>query len=122
MVYVPRMNHNLTTSELPTDEMVEGKLIYRKVVKHSGSLTAGAANSFAHGISGLTKVVGLWGTVIRGTSGQTLPIMFHNVGSGSSFHYSCHVDSTNIVMTLDTAWTGASHTLQDPWFVIEYLK
>lgn len=122
MVYIPRINHNLTTSEQSTGEMVEGKLIYRKVVKHSGSLTAGTTNNIAHGISSFSKIVGLWGTVIRGTSGQTLPLNFHNVGTGSNFHYMAHVDATNIVLTLDTAWTTATHTLQDPWIVVEYLK
>lgn len=120
MTYIPKVNHDISTTETPTGEMVEGKMIYRKLVKHSGTLSGSAANSFAHGISSFSKIVGMWGTVVHASF--TYPILYHNPVVGeATFHFVTYIDATDITLVTGSAWT-AGNALSDPWVVVEYLK
>lgn len=119
MSYIPWSPH-IRTTENTTGDFLEGKAVYRKMVKHSGNLSTGT-NNIAHGISGLTKVVGCYGTVLR-SNGTTYPMPSWNDRAVSNFNYYTQLDGTNIIITVGTAWTGAGNVLSDPWIIIEYLK
>lgn len=121
MTYFPAVTHDLSTTEHLTGEFIEGKRVYRKLVKHSGSMTASSTTSIAHGITGITKVVGCWGTLLR-SNGATYPLVFHPGGIFAAPHFGTHVTATDIVITLGTAWTGTGNVLSDAWVVLEYLK
>lgn len=121
MTYVPSNLTKITTSEHPTGEHVEGKAIYRKMVKQSGNLTAGASNNVAHGISSFSKIVGCYGTILR-SSGTTIPLEWHDRTTGTNFQVQVWVDATNVVLSLGAAWSGAGNVLSDAWIILEYLK
>lgn len=121
MSYVPYHNRDLTTSEQWTGEMVENKPIWRKLVKQSGNLTHNAVNNVAHGVTGMTKVLRIGGTILR-SNGQTIPTVWHDRTTGTAFHIRCYIDGSNIAVELGTGWTGAGNVLSDAWLILEYLK
>lgn len=118
MSYIPTVVTSIGTTGRPTGEYVEGKPVYRKIVKHSGNLSTGA-NNIAHSISSFSKILRLEGTILR-SNGATIPLEWHDKATGSNFHVTVWADATNIVITLGTAWSGAGNVLSDPWVIIDY--
>lgn len=121
MSYTPYPTLDVLTTEHFTGEYVEGKAIHRKLVKQSGNLTHSSVNTFAHGITGLTKVVGMYGTINR-SSGTTIQLDWHDRTTGTAFHIRTYISGSNIAIELGTGWTGSGNVLSDAWVVIEYLK
>lgn len=121
MTYVPYESRDITTTEHATERMLEGKLVYRKLVTHSGNLTANATTTVAHGISGHTKVVNIYGSV-NCDGGQKFPLQMKGLTTGSTFQIQAHCDATNLNVSIGAGWTGAGNVLSDIWAVIEYVK
>lgn len=121
MSYTPYPTVDVTTTEHFTGEYVEGKAIHRKLVKQSGNMTASATTTFAHGISGLTKVVAMYGTILR-SNGSTIQLDWHDRTTGTAFHIRTFINGSDISIELGSGWSGAGNVLSDAWVVIEYLK
>lgn len=120
MTYLPQVLTSIQTTARPTGDYVEGKPVYRKIVKHSGNLTASSANNVAHGISSFSKIVGCRGTILR-SSGTTIPLDWHDRTTETAFHVTTWVDATNIIITLGSGWSGAGNVLSDPWIILDYV-
>jgi hypothetical protein len=120
MTYIPTVATSIQTTAKPTGDYVEGKPVFRKIVKHTGSLTAGGANNIAHGISSFSKILRMEGTILR-SSGTTIPLDWHDRVGATNFHVTTWADATDIIITLGAAWSGAGNVLSDPWVIIEYV-
>ncbi len=120
MTYFPAPLTSITTTAQATGDYVDGKPVFRKIVKQSGNLTQNAANNVAHSISSFTKIVRLDGTIKR-SSGTTIPLQWHDRAAASNFQVITHADATNIIITLGSAWTGAGNVLSDAWIIVDYI-
>ena len=84
-----------TTETASKDTWTDGKTIYRKVITSSGDITAGS-NDYAHGITGLDKVIKVEGWADQDDAGNSrvpmpfvgganTPAILETVGSNGSF-------------------------------------
>lgn len=84
-----------TTEAATNDTWTDGKTIYRKVVTDSGDITAGS-NDYAHGITGLDRVIKVEGWADQDDAGSSrvpmpfvggadTPAILETVGSNGSF-------------------------------------
>lgn len=124
MTYAPRGTlgfETITTTEALSGRTIDGVASYVKLVKSAGSLTNGASNNFAHGISGMTRLVSVFVSVEDQTP-QWIPVVGgYNSASGSLFGLSVSVDATNVIVDVGSAW-AATNLLENFWVVLEYLK
>lgn len=119
MTYYPHSLTSISTTAQPTGDHVNGKPVYRKIVKHTGNLTISTANAVAHGISSFSKILRIEGTMLR-SNGATLPLEWHD-RTGTNFQSRVYADATNVYIDIAAAWTGAGNVLSDPWIVIDYV-
>lgn len=119
MTYYPHSLTSISTTAQNTGDHVNGKPVYRKIVKQSGNLTQGADNNIAHGISSFSKILRLEGTVKR-SSGTTIPLEWHD-RTATNFQLRVFADATNIILGVGSGWTGAGNVLSDAWIVIDYV-
>tara|TARA_R110002094_G_scaffold220250_1_gene192783 strand:+ start:23206 stop:23571 length:366 start_codon:yes stop_codon:yes gene_type:complete len=121
MSYFPNtFDHDINTTETATDEIIEDRLVYRVLVKHSGAMTASATTSVAHGVT-FDKLIRITMTIER-DDGTTISFPWNHQNSGSTLHLGCTVDGTNVDIHLGAGWTGANNLLTDAWIIMEYLK
>ena len=118
MTYVPHSLTSISTTAQPTGDVVNGKSVWRKIVKHTGNLSTGT-NNIAHGISSFSKILRLEGTVKR-SNGATIPLEFHDKAQ-NTFQLRVYADATNIIFGVGASWTGAGNVLSDPWIVVDYV-
>lgn len=117
-----------STTEMKTGQQwIDGKEIYRKVID-TGALPNATTKNVAHGIVGMTKILGIRGMASDGTTQHTLPRAegaLQAVDEGGVATYTITADcvelavtATNIVLKTVTNLSAftASHV------VVEYVK
>lgn len=126
MTYLPlnggRAFENVTTSEQLSGRTVDGTASYVKLIKSAGSLTAGAANNIAHGITGMTRLISMQISV-RDQTPQCIPIPngIASFNATNRWGLSGHVTSTDVVLNVGAKW-AATNALDTVYIVLEYLK
>ena len=99
---------------------IDGTPIYRKVISATGAMATGLTN-YAHGITGLSRLISLEGFAIRDDgSEQQTSLPYPSAQTDVSIVTIC--DDTNVASGVGVFWTGAGNTLSDPIFVLEYTK
>lgn len=111
---------DVTTTEQLSGRTIDGTASYVKLVKRAGTTGTGDL-AFAHGITGMTRLVSIfvgvedavpqWFTFPMGTISSTP----NNWGLGVS------VDGTNITLHIGASWTS-TNALRDVYAILEYLK
>lgn len=123
MTYTPGGGGGLPTLPLNTEvesgRKVYGEDTFLKAIEFVGSLTPSVGKDIAHGVTGLDRLIDVYGTCVTSTAGARIPLTF---GSPfSSFGIQIQGDDTNITVTPGSGWTGVN-TLTNPRIVIEYTK
>lgn len=101
---------------------VDGRPIYRKVMRGSVTLGAGAISNVAHGITGLTSAYELISCVqglkigSGGTNNGTQTTVVHRETAGN-WAWMTAVDTVNMSWTSSFAWGASWYTV-----VLEYVK
>lgn len=121
MTYTPGGGGGLPTLPLNTEvesgRKVYGEDTFLKALEFIGSLTVSVGKDIAHGVTGLDRLVEIYGTCV--TSTQLIPIPFGT--PFSSFGIQISGDATNVTIVPGASWTGGS-TLTNPRIIIEYTK
>ncbi len=116
-----------TTEQATGQKWIDGKEIYRKVIS-CGALPNATTKNTAHSISGMTKVLRMWGTATDGTNQMVLPRaegVSQAVAEGGAASYTVLADcvelyatATNIVMKS----VSDLSTYTSSYVVVEYVK
>lgn len=77
---------------------VDGSAIYKKTVSF-GALPNGTSKTLAHGVSNLSRIVGIQGWAYRSTDSTTFPIPFI---AGATGNIQLYVSGANIVVITDS--------------------
>lgn len=108
-------NQDYSTSEVNTgSKWINGKEIYRKTVD-VGALPNATGKTLPHGITGLTRVVKLYGWAFRSTDNFNIPLPYGSPVTGSSV--SLYVTGANIILE-----TGVDRTNMVAFVTVEYIK
>lgn len=108
-----------TTEEWTGRLWHDGKKIYRRVLRITGSLSTGD-NTLAHGVTP-DDVVSCTGWCHRDDAGsQQLPINFAAASASSAI--ATKTDDTNVIVNVGTGYSGAGNTLSNLSVVFEYTK
>ena len=112
------LDSNYSTSEVATTaKWVDGKTIYKKTIP-TGSLPSSVGNkTVSHGISGLSTVVSLSGSVNSGTTFFTLPSVRVESTAAETNGIGMYADGTNIIIEV-----GINRSTYSGYVTIEYTK
>jgi len=110
---------DLSTTEIVSGRTVNGEVTYLKMVVQSGNLSTGV-NSIAHGITGLARVVSMYGSACAAALGQCIPLPYAFPGSTYNVELN-YTDATNIKIAVGSSWTSGA-VLSNAWVQIEYTK
>lgn len=120
--YADDENGVYSTSEIDTGRVwIDGRPIYRKVVRGKVNFTGNSISSIPHGITGLTRAwelisyygnMRLGGTLSNNTVKQTLPYIENVHQSGMM-----SVDETAVIMSGSYPWGNSEVSI-----VLEYVK
>lgn len=123
MTHIPHGSlgwENITTSEQLSGRTIDGAASYVKLIKRTGAAGTGDV-SFAHGITGITRVVTLR-VMLKDSVPQWFQTPIATISSGGSvFGLSCSIDSTNVTVHIGTSW-ATTNALAELWAIVEYLK
>ena len=110
-----------TSAERDTGrKWIDGSPIYRKVITASGNMATGVTN-YAHGITGLDRVISCMGFCLRDDANTEQTILPYPSDTSGTLIRTIP-DDTNVANGVGTFWTGAGNTLSDPTFILEYTK
>lgn len=108
-----RRDTYLQIEDITSDIWVDGKVVFRKVIP-TGTLTAGATNTIAHGITTIQTLVDIRVMVTNGTNQRLLGYASPTAANAAAVD----VNATNVVIT-----TGASFGAGYSGFIcMEYTK
>ena len=106
-------------TEVESGRQIYGENTFLKAIEFVGSLTPSVAKNIAHGITGIDRLVEVYGTCVTSTAGALVPMTF---GSPfSAFAIQIQADATNVIVTPGASWTGVN-ILTNPRIIIEYTK
>ncbi|MCB1173613.1 MAG: hypothetical protein KDK39_08615 [Leptospiraceae bacterium] len=113
---IESINPAYNTSEVVTDQVwIDGKPIYRKVV-NTGALPNNTTNNIAHGITGMSNVIRIYGFAKTAAS-QYIPMPYPTSSGGGSL--TLDADTTNInIFTNSAGFIGYTTS----YVVLEYTK
>jgi hypothetical protein len=101
----------------------DGKIIYQKTILKASMNNGGTTTSVAHGITGLSELIDLFGTLQR-SNGDQLKLNFSS--GGANIGIQVLVQSVNIDITPGSFWNatgaGGSDALSDAVITLLYTK
>lgn len=112
-------NDIYSTNEIKIGTWIDGKPLYRKVIRYSGSLTSGS-NQIPHGISNLDNIVNK-NCFIEFYSGSVKSIYGHGTYiDNTQFISISTINSTNVNLYIGSAW--ANSFTNGCYIILEYTK
>lgn len=102
-----------TTEQVTGDRWIDGKPIYRKTINF-GAMPNATTKSVAHGISGLSAIINIYGWATNGTNYITVP----RGAPGSNNSIESYADGANLMCVVSVNWSGYSSS----YITLEYTK